>query len=681
MCDYPYTLSELTPEWFSKVMNRQVESFESKRLGEGQGYLSEVYRIKFSPVIPDAIGSVVIKLPNTMGLASPVDFYSLELIYYDLILKKEHESAIPAPTVYYVGLNPNDKKFILVMEDFDAPYSVGDQVRGLDAAEMFEALGHLAKFHAKWWKNTGEFYEKIDQKRTSTSLIQQFGNLIGFCWDGAKSYMEREQGPIDPIFQSVADFLLEHGKSLLIEKITLIHGDFRPDNMMVWRGDENTTLRKFCAIDFQCMHEGHPMEDVTYILGNGCTVDVRRKYEKEFLLHYHKTLVENGVTDYPEDKLWADYQEFLVYNVLLPVLSAAKLDGEKGATEFSDAQQRGKDLMKSWLERTSASIIDNDPTSILPTLAEKAKANQKEEKYPELENGIKGIMGYLDTSIIDYSKITVAEYQEKMELNARSGADNYVKESVGIKQVIEVDSPRMTIYLPSNPPENHKVIVYFPYNLVGASFYDMPARKFCSSTGNTVVYIHYGLAPENKQPQLLQNALSAFKWIVQSSSDIISKFESIILLSEQQGSHLAVSFLKTLHENNLLDKVSGQILVCPWMDSSCSSDSFQIGDRYISVSGISQSKWVYDKYIDSNYSANIFDTIKEFRHPATLIFTAEFDVARSEGLEYLKQLKENGTKVEHREDPGTLNLSYVFIFSGPKSETTMNTINDFIKSI
>ena len=287
-----------------------VIEFIQKRLGEGQGFMSEIYRLTLT-LSSSKTTTVVVKLPNSMGktTGSSLDFYSTEVYFYSYYqINSGRKCPLAIPKCYFVAsdllLNiqsedgkPNATNFCILMEDCH-PSEVGDQVKGLSIEEVEKALLHLAKFHANWWKTPKEILEdpEIRPWVSNQSLTQLWAPLVKMSYPGFISYIKKFLFPsgIDPIVQDVGDMLhdvLSDGQSYK-DHLTVIHGDFRPDNMMFLRQtigesdneNEKRKVEEFYTVDFQTLHLGHPMEDVSYLLSCGLTPDGSLYFFLNFLI-------------------------------------------------------------------------------------------------------------------------------------------------------------------------------------------------------------------------------------------------------------------------------------------------------------------------------------------------------------------------------------------------------------
>ena len=64
------------------------------------------------------------------------------------------------------------------------------------------------------------------------------------------------------------------------------------------------------------------MSDVSFLIGNALTPEVRRAHEGELVRAYHAELVAAGVSSYPFDECWDDYGCSLLSALLTTIFGA-----------------------------------------------------------------------------------------------------------------------------------------------------------------------------------------------------------------------------------------------------------------------------------------------------------------------------------------------------------------------
>jgi thiamine kinase-like enzyme len=132
---------------------------------------------------------------------------------------------------------------------------------------------------------------------------------------------------------------------------TLIHGDFRFDNIFFEDGSQDPIV----MIDWQLVGRGAAAYDVAYLLGGALPAEAERLTVERLLREYHAALVEHGVKDYDYASFVLDYERGLL-TILMTIASTDNMEMGEG---------RGADLIRLWVERLVARARDVDLDGLL----------------------------------------------------------------------------------------------------------------------------------------------------------------------------------------------------------------------------------------------------------------------------------------------------------------------------
>ena len=135
---------------------------------------------------------------------------------------------------------------------------------------------------------------------------------------------------------------------------TLIHGDFRLDNILFGVAPEHHPI---ALVDWQGIIVSKGVHDLAYLLSQNLKTDLRREHERALVADYHARLEQHGVTGYSADECWDDYRLAALWLFEYAIIIGGGLD---------PANDRGTAFMTGLVERSSQTIVDLDLLDLLP---------------------------------------------------------------------------------------------------------------------------------------------------------------------------------------------------------------------------------------------------------------------------------------------------------------------------
>ncbi len=334
------SVADLSPEWLSAALYREVRSVTVEQIGAGQTGAS--YRL--SLVGEGGPSTLVAKLATgdedarqrvATGYRNEVGFYSQLAERLD----------VRTPRCWYHAIADDAMQFTLLLEDL-APWVPGVQVEGCSVAHAREAVRNLAGLHASSWNDDALFALDF-LSRTTEQRAQFLGNVLGSATD---EFVARYETDLEPTrvatLRAVASVIIEW-QLARPEPFAVVHGDYRLDNLMFpVEGDG------VAALDWQTVTVGPPARDLAYFLGTSLHVEDRRAAEEELVALYHRELVGRGVDGYDADQCFDDYRLGQLQGPLITVIGCAYSTAAR-----SDAADR---MFLAMIRRACAAISDLD---------------------------------------------------------------------------------------------------------------------------------------------------------------------------------------------------------------------------------------------------------------------------------------------------------------------------------
>ena len=361
----PERTTDITAEWLNDALHENgflkeasIVSMRQEPMAVGEGFMSDMARltVTYDHKAHELPATMIAKLPTPYESARQValqfNIYEREIRFYTEVAP---QSPIRTPGLVYGEVDPENQRYILIMEDCSA-YEQVDQVTGLNSDQAKLAALRLADFHARWWDAEDLFsFSWLPKPRgpEAMALIDTFR----FCWD--VSAQNEDFAKVLPEGGREAGLRIYEHYPWLIESmpdthLTITHLDFRADNLFFdWAtADDPVVVFDWGGV---CINRG--VGDLAYLLGGSVATDPRRAVEEDVIGLYYERLLERGVSGYSLEECRNDYLKGLLFFTFIGVLAVASLDMR---------DPRGTELLRVAMPRYFTAILDNDATSVLP---------------------------------------------------------------------------------------------------------------------------------------------------------------------------------------------------------------------------------------------------------------------------------------------------------------------------
>lgn len=342
-------VAEIDPAWLSAALGEEATNVVAQKVGTGQ--MGQSWRLTIDWATPNANTprTLVAKMaggdPATRTLIA--DGYRNEFLFYTAV---QDSVAVRSPTCWYATITDDNTSFVLLLDDL-APAIPGVQANGVTVDEAHLCVRNLAGLHGPRWAD---------------ATLLELNGLGLPSREGAEFHAQILEGAIPAFAEQFASFLSPEDHETIatvppnlvnwitsrLDRFTLIHGDYRPDNLMFLPdGSAVTTL------DWQTLGLGLAGRDVGYFLATSLDPDARRANENAIVRTYYDTLVSFGVSEFSFDECFEDYRLGVAQGPLITILGAVYATAEPSAD--SDA------MFAAMITRSCAAIRDLDPFSLL----------------------------------------------------------------------------------------------------------------------------------------------------------------------------------------------------------------------------------------------------------------------------------------------------------------------------
>jgi hypothetical protein len=360
MC--PATLEEVTAGWLADVTGLPIASAELTVIGRGEGFLGQLGRVSVGydgPAPDDAPSSVIVKLPTVdpggRAIGMMMRVWEREASFYRE-LAPDVRTRVPQVFANVVGADA----YALVLEDL-APLHAADQVAGASPAQARRVIDELASLHAQWWD-----HPRLREFTWLPGLDSPITASLGPMFDmGFDQFQQRFAERVAPRTLNWAQSFVRQIPDLIAryldEPATLVHGDFRLDNMFFdpsGRTDPADDDARFALVDWQMAMRAPGGSDLVYFIVTNLTPELRRSMERELVDRYVDGLHRHGVTGpyATSERLWRGYLEgVLFYTVTFG----------GGLLTIDPANERGVKLFDELVMRTYTAADDLDAGTIV----------------------------------------------------------------------------------------------------------------------------------------------------------------------------------------------------------------------------------------------------------------------------------------------------------------------------
>jgi hypothetical protein len=280
-----------------------ISSFEAEPVGTGQIGDCIRFSLDYKSADASAPRSLVGKFPaeaeesKTTGVT--LGNYYREVKFYQTL---QSRARISTPRCFYTEVEEESHDFVLIMADL-APAEQGDQLVDVSLETGLLVLGEAAKLHGAFWEDEAldEFAWVSDTKNAPDNSSPE---LFSAIWQG---FVERYGDRITDNARRIGGGLsanMQKFDTLREGPRSLVHADFRPDNMLFATPAGGAPVT---VVDWQSFAYRAPATDVGYFVAGAIDVATRRKQEDDIIRHYLAKLKDEGAGPYEQDHVHNHY--------------------------------------------------------------------------------------------------------------------------------------------------------------------------------------------------------------------------------------------------------------------------------------------------------------------------------------------------------------------------------------
>lgn len=216
--------------------------------------------------------------------------------------------------------------------------------------------------------------------------------------------------------------------------------------------------------------------------------------------------------------------------------------------------------------------------------------------------------------------------------------------------------------------------------------YRKKAVQFSKAGNADVVLIDYRVAPQNKYPSALEDALAGWDWLIKQGYNE----DDIVVIGDSAGAHLTLSLILKLREQKRpLPKAA--ICISPWADMAGSGASYYDNYNVDALFGHKDkmTKEKIDKFMHCDifsfckgmdrydpYISPVFAEYHDF--PPMLITVGSHELLLSDSITIADKMKKENREVILDITPGMFHVFPLFDKLMPESKKAMKLICNYI---
>ena len=217
---------------------------------------------------------------------------------------------------------------------------------------------------------------------------------------------------------------------------------------------------------------------------------------------------------------------------------------------------------------------------------------------------------------------------------------------------------KIEVFEPAECKESLPCLVYYhggAFSYMASVYHKKLAMIYAKRVHCRVVFPDYHLIPSNPYPTACEDAMEAYKYVINHAEDLFVDAEKIGVAGDSAGATLAAMVTNRCEEQGI-QVPRLQMLVYPLAGVNLQTESMKkYVDTPIWRSTYNSRMWKYYfnnkeyDYIYSPYHMTLSD-----RMPITYIETAEYDCLHDDGILYSEKLRKIGIEVVLNETKGTI---------------------------
>lgn len=203
------------------------------------------------------------------------------------------------------------------------------------------------------------------------------------------------------------------------------------------------------------------------------------------------------------------------------------------------------------------------------------------------------------------------------------------------------------------------------------------------ATGCAVLLIDYRLAPEHPFPAAVEDAISAFRWMVENGPEVASRARHTFVIGDSAGGGLALALLMELRDRREV-QADAAVTLSAWTDISNSSPSMIANENPALGALKSVTDYFTSQYLGAGGNARHPLASPVFGDPAglppLLMQFSDAEIVRDDSLRFAERARAAGVDVQVDQWSGLVHVWQGFIPMLPEATAAVERAGSFVRA-
>jgi acetyl esterase/lipase len=227
-----------------------------------------------------------------------------------------------------------------------------------------------------------------------------------------------------------------------------------------------------------------------------------------------------------------------------------------------------------------------------------------------------------------------------------------------------VDEARVVLYLHGGG-----------YSLGSIDSHRELVSRICIASGMRGLVVDYRLAPEHRFPAQLDDALAAYRWLIDGRADP----SRVVIAGDSAGGGLTLSTLLSVRDKRLPLPAAG-VLISPWVDLEATGDSMVAHRRYDYVSRdalrVFARRFVRDHQLRDPLAAPLHARLEGL--PPLLVQAGGAETLLDDARRIAARAREAGVDVTLEIEPDMIHVWHMFAPFEERAQQAIERVGSFM---